>query len=160
MSYATVLRVQIYSNYSRIVTISLVMLLVLFADIFHQPLDIISDLTSATLSRPYDSLCYFVFTSVDMLDGISSPLRAPTGYSPSVQLLQAPTAHLYSRDQLVSLRDWHRLSTQLCDRTSTSCSHSHVMEGQFGVNEVDELVAASSCKLQPCHVVVVCHHVT
>ena len=35
------------------------------------------------------------------------------------------------------------------------------MEGQCGVNEVDELVAASGGKLQPCHVVVVSsRHVT
>ena len=63
-------------------------LLVLFADISHQALDINSDLSSATVSRSYDSSRYFVCTPVDMLDGVSRPLRALT-------------AHLYSRDQLV-----------------------------------------------------------
>ena len=79
-------------NYSRAVIIGLVTLLALFADIFHQRLEINSDLSSATLSRSYDSSLYFVCTSVDMSDSVSGSLRAPT-------------SHLYSRGQLVSLRD-------------------------------------------------------
>ena len=59
---------------------------------------------------------------------------------------------------LINLCRWetlHRQSTQQWERTSISCSHSYVMELRVGVNEVGELVAAFSGKLQPSHEVVV-----
>ena len=109
---------QICSNYSEVVTNSLVTLLVLFEDIFHQPFYVHSDLSSATLSESYDSSCYSVCTSVDMLYGVN-------------RQLQSPKVHLYNLDQLVSLTDFasavdpamrayvHQLFSQLCDGTSS-----------------------------------------
>ena len=49
----------------------------LFSDIFHQPFNIIIDMSSATVSRLYDSSCYFVCTYVDMLDDVSRLVQAP-----------------------------------------------------------------------------------